>query len=139
MTRHTYDIAIGISLVAGFAITIGVAACTPAAQQATTTLLQAAAASNTTVASAIAKGALFCNSPKFGTVVALASTAGGIVSVVNATIGQDVQTAASTVLSLCQSVDAAATPVPPPTTVATASVPVVTTAAAPAAATLPKS
>lgn len=112
------------------------ATCTPAQQAATTTLLQAAAASNTTVASAIAKGALFCQSPKFGSVVALVSTAGGIVSVINATAGQDVQAGAATVLGLCQSVDAAAVPVPAPTNVATASVPVAVAPSVPAAAVL---
>lgn len=95
-----------------------------------TTLLQLAAANNTTVATAVTKGALFCNSPKLGTVVALANTAGGIVSVINATIGMDVQKASDAVLSLCQSVDAAATPVPPPAAVPLNSVPV---AVAPAA------
>lgn len=121
---------------AALALLPGLFACTAAQQTAVTTLLQAAAASNTTVADAVAKGALFCQSPKLGAVVAVTSAAGGIVSVVNATIGQDVQTAANTVLGLCQSVDAAATPVPPPTTVPLNSVPVAVVPSVPVAAVL---
>ena len=98
------------------------------------TLLQLAAANSTTVQNAVNKGALFCSSPTFGKVVAVASASGGIVSVVNATAGQDVQTASNTVLSLCQSIDAAATPVVPPAN--PAAVPVVQSPTAPATAAL---
>lgn len=88
-------------------------------------LIQLVAKNNTSVQKAVNAGALFCQSPKMGAVVAAASTAGGIISVVNATAGQDVGLASQTVAGLCQQIDAAAVPVSPPANPGTAPVAIV--------------
>ncbi len=99
-----------------------------------TTLLQVAADNSITVQKAVDEGALFCNSPKVGTAVAVVNVAGGIVSVVNATVGQDAEIASNTVATICQSIDSAAKPVVPPANPAAA--PVVVSPTAPASAAL---
>lgn len=85
-----------------------------AAAPAALSLIQLAANNNTTVQKAVNAGALFCKSQKLGAIVAAANIAGGIISVVNATIGQDAQLASQTVANICTQIDNTAVPVAPP-------------------------